>query len=89
MEAHDFTDFNQYARSLEEFCSQQGNSRRLSVMADFLHERATRKDIRYSDLFQVEAILCLAASGHGWYPRSMIYSRNIGTLELFSAGRNT
>lgn len=83
MEAHDFTDFNQYARSLEEFCSQQGNSRRLSVMADLLHERATRKDIRYSDLFQVEAILCLAASGHGWYPRSMIYSRNIGTLELF------
>jgi len=83
MESHDFTDFNRHTRSLEEFCSQQGNSRRLSVMADLLRERATRKDMRYSDLFQAEAILCLAANGYGWYPRSMIYSRNIGTLELF------
>lgn len=83
MEAHDFTDFNQYAKSLEEFCSQQGNSRRLSVMADLIYERATRKDIRYSDVFQVEALLCLAMCGRGWYPRSMIYSRKIGTLELF------
>jgi hypothetical protein len=82
-ESHSFTSFNQFAKSLEEFCSQQGNNRRLSVMADLLHDRATRKDIRYSDLFQAEAVLCLAAGGRGWYPRSMIYSRGIGKLELF------
>ncbi len=83
MESHSFTSFNQVAKSLEEFCSQQGNSRRLSVMADLLHDRATRKDVRYSDLFQAEAVLCLAADGRGWYPWSMIYSRGIGKLELF------
>jgi hypothetical protein len=83
MESHSFTSFNQFAKSLEEFCSQQGNNRRLSVMADLLHDRATRKDIRYSDLFQADAVLCLAAGGLGWYPRSMIYSRGIGKLELF------
>ena len=83
MVSHRFTSFNQFSKSLEEVCSQQGNSRRLSVMADLLHNRATRKDIRYSDLYQAEAVLCLAAGGRVWYPRSMIYSRGIGKLELF------
>ena len=83
LEEHDFTSFNQYAKSLEELCSQQGNQKRLSVMADLLHDRANRKDVRYSDLFQADAVLCLAANGRGWYPRSMIYSRGIGKLELF------
>jgi len=83
LEGRDFTQFNEYARSLEELCAQQGDKRRLSVMADLLHERADRTDIRYSDLFQADIVLCLAAKGYGWYPRSIIYSRGIGKLELF------
>jgi len=83
LEGRDFTRFNEYARSLEEICSQQGNARRLSVMADLLHERADRSEIRFSELLQADVILCLATRGNSWYPRSMIYSRHIGKLELF------
>ncbi|MEQ1828150.1 MAG: toll/interleukin-1 receptor domain-containing protein [Pirellula sp.] len=83
MQSFCFTSFNQYAKSLEDLCSLQGNSRRLSVMADLLHERATRTDIRFSDLIQADAVLCLAVNGHGWNPRSMIYWGRIGKLELF------
>ncbi len=83
LECNDFTSFNPHARSLEEMCAKEGNVRRLSVMADLLHNRATRKDIRYSDLLQSDALLFLAACGSGWWPRSMIYSRGIGKMELF------
>lgn len=83
LEGRGYTSFNEYAKSLEEFCAKQGDRRRLSVMADLLHDRADRTDVRYSDLFQADVILCLAANGYRWYPRSIIYSRGIGKLELF------
>ncbi|MEQ8789529.1 MAG: TIR domain-containing protein [Pirellulaceae bacterium] len=83
LEGHSYRDFNAYATSLEDFCATQGNRKRLSVMADLLHDRADRTDIRYSDLFQADVILSLNARGFGWYPRSMIYSQGVGKLELF------
>lgn len=83
LEGHDFTDFNERANSLEDICSQQGSSRRLSVMADLLHDRADRKDTKYSELLQADVVLCLATKGRDWFPRSLIYSRGIGKLELF------
>ena len=82
-ESYGVTDFNQYATSLEKICGQRGDTRRLSVMADMLHDRADRKDIRFSDLLQADIILCLAHNGWGWFPRSMVYARDVGKIELF------
>jgi hypothetical protein len=83
-----FCQFNQYAESLEGICAERGNSRRLSVMADLLHDRADRKDIRFADLVQADVICCIAESvGTAymhWYPRSLIYCHDVGTLELFT-----
>lgn len=81
-ESHSFSSFNSYARSLEETCAVQGKRKRLSVMADLVHERANRSDLRFSDIMQADVILCLASRG-SWYPRTLIYSRSSGKCELF------
>ncbi len=83
LEGHSFTNFDTYAWSLEETCSQDGNQKRSSVMADLVHDRALRKDLQFSDLLQADILLCLASRGRGWYPRCLIYSGSAGKLELF------
>jgi hypothetical protein len=83
LQGHSFTDFNRYAESLEEQCAVQGNSRRLSVMADFVHDRSVRKDLRFSDILQADVLLWIAARGRDWYPRCMVYSKTFGKFELF------
>lgn len=80
---HSFCDFNNYARSVDENCSHQGNYRRLSVTADLIHDRATNSLIKFSDVLQADVVLTLAAGGRGWYPRCMVYSRDGGKFELF------
>ncbi len=80
---HSFCDFNNYPNSIEEQCSQQGNSRRISVTADLIHDRANNKIVKFSDILQADVLLTLAARGRGWYPRCMVYSRDGGMLELF------
>lgn len=87
LESFSFTLFNTHAESLEGECANRGDTRRLSVMAELLHDRADRKDIRFFDLLQAEAICCIAACRRsrycGWYPRSFIYAGRAGKLELF------
>jgi hypothetical protein len=78
-----FTGFNRYAESLEDLCAAQGDRKRLSVMADLVHDRAARKDLHFSDVLQADLLLCIASRGHGWYPRCLIYSQSAGKLELF------
>jgi len=78
-----FTTFNEYAESLEELCAQSGDRRRLSVMADLVHDRANRKDLRFSDVMQADIVLALATKGYGWFPRCMVYASSTGKCELF------
>ena len=79
--AHSFSDFNNYASSIEEYCSKQ--LQRMSVTADLIHDRATNKLIRFSDILQADVLLALAARGRNWYPRCMVFSRDGGKFELF------
>ena len=87
-----FAMFNDYPESLEGKCAERGNSRRLSVMADLLHDRADRKDIRLGDLVQADIICCIVSSRTGgycaWHPRSLVYAGNLGHLELFARATN-
>jgi len=84
----DFPCFNAQPTSLEGNCAQRGNSRRISVMGDLMHDRADRNDIRFSDLFQADIVCCLAGSYQReycfWYPRSLVHGGRVGMVELFA-----
>lgn len=87
-----FYEFNTHPSSLDGQCAERGDSRRLSVMADLLHDRADRKDIHFSDLLQADILCCLAGSRKRqycpWYPRSLVYAGRVGLLELFARATN-
>lgn len=80
--------FNEYRRSLEEHRKNRLQLNRLSVTADLLKERATRTDIRFSDLVQTDAVLFLRgwvhspSRGSRWFPHCIVFAK--GPLELFA-----
>lgn len=87
-----FTQFNETPSSLQGKCADRGDSRRISVMGDLLHDRADRKSIRFSDLLQADIICCLSAdrapSHEHWSPRALVYANRVGKLELFARATN-
>jgi hypothetical protein len=87
LEAFRYESFNGDASSLDGKCAERGNSRRLSVMADLVHDRADRRDIKFSDLIQADAVCFLASFRSdryfGWFPRTFVYAHKVGALELF------
>lgn len=83
LDAHSFSSFNTYATPLEQQCANVGDRKRYSVMADLVHDRATNKHIRFSEILQADVLLWIASDGYGWFPRCLIYSRDAGRLELF------
>jgi hypothetical protein len=83
LEGHCYTSFNNFAKSLEQYCAQRGNSRRYSVMADMVHDRAKNKNNRFSEILQADVLLWLNANGTGWFPRCLVFGRGVGKLELF------
>ena len=83
LDGHGFNGFNNHARSLEEQCGVEGNQRRYSMMAFLIHERATNKHIRFSDVLQADVLLWIAGGDAGWFPRCLVYGGSAGKLELF------
>lgn len=87
-----FTTFNDYNRSLDEHCCNAGNSRRLSVTADLVVERANRTDITMADVLQADVVCMMAGLSlgqyDGWFPRTLIYGGRVGTFELFARAIN-
>ncbi|MGB7323606.1 MAG: TIR domain-containing protein [Rubripirellula sp.] len=83
LESRGFRKFQSYPDSLEGMCGESGNSRRLSVMADLIHERSNRKDLRFGDLAQADVLLCIASKAWGWFPKTLIYANDAGKFELF------
>jgi hypothetical protein len=81
-----FAQFNEYAQSLDDFCATRDTTRRLSVTADKIVERASRTDLRLTDIIQADIVCSLAAMKRGshWFPRTIIYAGRVGTLELFA-----
>jgi hypothetical protein len=87
-----FAEFNDYVKSLDDFCNKQRNLRRVSLTADKIVERATRSDLKLSDVMQADAICALASvkrRGYlSWFPRTIIYAGHVGKLELFARAVN-
>jgi len=88
LEGRSFDSFNNHARSLEEQCAQVGNSRRYSVMADLVHDRANNTHVRFADILQADVLLWLIGGGWGWFPRCLVYGKSAGKLELFVRATN-
>jgi hypothetical protein len=83
LDSHSFHSFNNQAGSLEGQCGVEGNRKKYSMMAYLIHERATNKHIRFSDVLQADVLLWIAAGGWGWLPRCLVYGNSAGKLELF------
>jgi hypothetical protein len=79
LESNKFDSFNMYAESLETVCAKE--TRRYSVMADLIHNRATNKHIRFSEVLQSDVLLWIAEGS--WYPRCLVFGGSVGKLELF------
>lgn len=86
LQSNDVGGFNSYTDQLETTCAERDRTRRLSVMGDLLHERATRSDIRFTDLLQADILCWLAVTQ--WYPKSFVYAGRAGKLELFARALN-
>lgn len=83
LDSHSFQSFNNHAGSLEGQCGVEGSQKKYSMMAYLIHERATNKHIRFSDVLQTDVLLWIAAEGWGWRPRCLVYGHSAGKLELF------
>lgn len=83
LESHSFHRFNNHASSLEEQCGVEGKQKKHSMMGFLIHERATNKHIRFSDVLQADVLLWIVGDGWGWFPRCLVYGRSAGKLELF------
>jgi hypothetical protein len=80
--------FNHYLPSLDEIRNTRLKLRRVSVTADLIKSRATRKDIDFKDVIQADLVAFYITDlrgGHfGWFPRTSVYSAWWGTgVELF------
>jgi hypothetical protein len=90
-----YSDFRPYLRSLESRSERLGKgkgSRRTSIHADLLKERAVSLPITFSQLMQADLVLYL----HGemvdatrWYPISLLYASRSGPFEIFARARST
>ena len=77
----DYTYFDAYLRSLNEYRNRRLNLRRLSISADMLQERAIQPELPFKDLMQADIVLAVRALTDGqehlhfWGPRSVISLR--------------
>ena len=80
--------FNHYLPSLDEIRNKRLELRRVSVTADLIKSRATRKDIDFNDLIQADLVafyITELRGGHfGWFPRTSVYNSRWGSsVEIF------
>lgn len=70
---------NKYTASLEEIRKRRLSLNRISITADTLKARATRKDITFQDLIEADLLLHYVAelnqTKNSWFPRSAVYQR--------------
>lgn len=84
--------FNKRCVSIDVGRNDRLKLRRLSVVADMIRERATRQDVGFPNLFQVDFLLFLRSFldakqespfGYYWSPNCIVYSHSVGVVELF------
>jgi hypothetical protein len=87
-----FPVFNQACSILEKDWKNKRQLRRMSIMADILNERATRKDVSFELLMQADLILFLRSVLHPrqdekcWVPRTLVFRETGRRFELFAKG---
>lgn len=80
--------FNQHVASLDEIRNKRLNLQRVSLTADFIKQRANRKDIQFAQIIQTDLILHylteLQLSDFSWFPRCSVHGSRFSTqIELF------
>ena len=80
--------FNHYLPSLDEIRNKRLELRRVSITADLIKSRATRKDVDFNDLIQADLITFyitdLRGSDFRWFPRTSAYNPRWGSgVEVF------
>jgi hypothetical protein len=79
--------FNRYVRSLDEFRNNRLALQRVSVTADLIKARATRKDLSFADIREADLVLHYVTALRGgrfeWFPRTSAYGVRGSGIELF------
>lgn len=79
--------FNRYTRSLDEFRNNRLGLRRVSVTADLIKARATRKDLTFDEIRQADLVIHYVTQLRGgrfeWFPRTSVYGGRGSGIELF------
>ncbi len=79
--------FDLYSRALDEIRNKRLSLRRVSITADLIKERSTRRDISFEEIKQADLVLYYITELHGsrfaWFPRTSVYNFRGGTVELF------
>jgi hypothetical protein len=84
-----FDVFRTHCASLDHVRKQRLKLNRLSIVADLVKERASRKDLTFTDLMQAECVLLVesminATATHPWFAVTLIYAHYSRTFELFA-----
>jgi hypothetical protein len=64
------------------------NQRRVSPVADVIKERATRTDVKFDDIMQMDLLLffmsAILGSEYGrWYPQTFVYANSLTQFPFF------
>jgi hypothetical protein len=90
-----YTAFRPYLKSLEHRSERLGRgtgSRRTSIHADLLKERATGLPLGFTHLMQADFVLYLhgeMSSSARWWPTSLLYASRNGPFEIFARAKAT
>ncbi len=76
---NDFVTYNEFwaHSSVLEHRNQRLKLNRINIIADFIKERATRKDISFQEIMQAELVIfliSLVSNGRAWYPHTLTYA---------------
>lgn len=79
--------FNRYVRCLDEFRNNRLGLQRVSMTADLIKGRATRKDLSFNEIREADLVLhyvtALRGERFGWFPRTSAYGGRGSGIELF------
>jgi hypothetical protein len=79
--------FNRHVRSLDEFRNNRLGLRRVTLTADLIKARATRKDLSFGEIRDADLVIHyvteLRGGRFGWFPRTSVYGGRGSGIELF------
>jgi hypothetical protein len=79
--------FNRHVQSLDQFRNTRLSLQRVSVTADLIKARATRKDASFTEMRETDLVLhyltALRGGRFNWFPRTTVYGGRGSGIELF------